>query len=106
MSEDRNEKEEQHTKKKRTKSKNLWNELQKKRAWKLFENKILDPENLPAKKQLLLIAKDYSEFRNYLNEKRYPQLREHLRKLAPKFIVWNELRHKRRTGGKLTQHLF
>ena len=84
---------------KRKKKKNLWNTAQKEKAWELFSNNTIDPRNLPPKREILDIIDDISVFREFKGS-RYPQLREHLRKLSSKFILREELKDKRREEGK------
>ena len=96
---ERAEAEDDHIKFKRKKSKNLWNVPQKEAAWDLFATGKLDPRALPTKKIILSVVEQDIVFREYFG-KRYPQLREHLRKLAAKFILRDEIKDKRRPEGK------
>ena len=95
MPNNRDEEEASHKKQKRSKSKNIWTAAQKARGWNLFEEGDLDPELLPKKKDLLEVVAKHREFEPFLGP-RYPQLRSHLRKLATKFILRNEIKHHRR----------
>lgn len=88
------------TKKRKTRQgPNLWGPEQKKCAWKLFEEKKLNYESIPAKKEIIAICNEHKALKPFIKEK-YSQLRVHLNNLASKYALFLEKKGSRRKKGK------